>query len=232
MATSNELITAAAIAKLRDDKGKLPMPADSIPPWAKRAISILADGHKESDVYKTLGIKRRDISELIVKNKEFAEAWGDVFQDQVDRLKESVMHRAIKGVKTGIYYQGIRMGYERKPSDALAMFMLKSLDPDTFGDKKTLNVHNKSITVQVRRFDENGVEIMPNQDDRPVNKRSEVEQHAAIATSAVDQVNALESIGTRTQMAEVASQEDLLSLEDLLGPEVMDDDELNDILGE
>lgn len=137
-----------------------PKPKHGMPVWAERAIEVFRETGKVTQVYKkVMGLKRADVAQMLMTNEDFAQAWSDVKEEQIDKLRESMLERATVGVKEPVFYKGKKVAKVRKPSDSLAMFMLKGLDSETFGDKRNISVTNRHIRIDVRRFDEQGVEI-------------------------------------------------------------------------
>lgn len=144
----------------RDEK--LEMSADEIPWWGLRALEVFKETGVEKEVYKHLPfIKRRDIAELALINIDFAYEWDDLRQELVDKLQTAAIKRAVDGVEEPVYYKGEMVGSVTKYSDPLLMFLMKAHAPDLYGDKRTLNVNSKSVSVQIRSFDAYGNEIEP-----------------------------------------------------------------------
>ena len=141
---------------------KLEMSADEIPWWGLRALEVFKETGLEKEVYKHLPfIKRRDIAELALINIDFAYEWDDLRQALVDKLQTAAIKRAVDGVKEPVYYKGEKIGSVKKYSDPLLMFLMKAHAPDLYGDKRTLNVNSKNVSVQIRSFDAYGNEIEP-----------------------------------------------------------------------
>lgn len=141
---------------------KLEMSADEIPWWGLRALEVFKETGLEKEVYKHLPfIKRRDIAELALINIDFAYEWDDLRQELVDKLQTAAIKRAVDGVEEPVYYKGEMVGSVTKYSDPLLMFLMKAHAPDLYGDKRTLNVNSKSVSVQIRSFDAYGNEIEP-----------------------------------------------------------------------
>jgi hypothetical protein len=64
----------------------------------------------------------------------------------VDDLAEEARRRAMDGVTKDIYYQGNAIGQVTEYSDPLLMFLLKSYDKRTFGDRMDHVSTDKSMS--------------------------------------------------------------------------------------
>ncbi|MEM9288335.1 MAG: terminase [Pseudomonadota bacterium] len=94
---------------------------------ANVSASCQLAGVSRSAAYAT---KRRDAV--------FAAAWEEAIQSALDALEVELIRRAIEGTEHVQYYHGKPIGSVRHYSDALAMFLLKSRRPATYGDLKTV----------------------------------------------------------------------------------------------
>lgn len=66
---------------------------------------------------------------------EYREAFAAAKRRSIDALVDSARRRAQQGVRRAVRHKGQIVGYERHYSDVLTIFLLKGLDPETFGDK-------------------------------------------------------------------------------------------------
>lgn len=65
----------------------------------------------------------------------FAERWEEALTEAVDMLEHEAHRRAFKGVDEPVYYKGDEVGYVRKYSDSLTMFLLKAHRPDKYRER-------------------------------------------------------------------------------------------------
>jgi len=70
----------------------------------------------------------------------FATAWSIAEERGTASLEDEAIHRAKVGVSEPVYYKGEIVGYVRKPSDTLLIFMLKARKPDVYKDR--VDVHH------------------------------------------------------------------------------------------
>ena len=70
-----------------------------------------------------------------------------------DRLERSLTERATEGVAEVVYYQGRKIGEQRRYSDTAAIVMLKSLRPHRFVEQLVgLTVSGQEISVRIASF--------------------------------------------------------------------------------
>lgn len=81
------------------------------------------------------GISRSRLYEWRKQDKEFAEAWDEVHEHQVDRLESSMLRRAIEGYERPVFQGGKLVGLEVVHHPQLGIFMLGKLRGDKFGDR-------------------------------------------------------------------------------------------------
>lgn len=79
------------------------------------------------------------LQKLRQTDEEFADQWNLAVDAAADILEDEALRRAKEGVMEPHWHKGEVVGYTRKYSDQLIMFLLKSLRPDKF--RETLNVN-------------------------------------------------------------------------------------------
>ena len=65
----------------------------------------------------------------------FAERWEEAINEAVDMLEAEAHRRAFQGTEEPVFYQGCEVGYVRKYSDPLTMFLLKAHRPDKYRER-------------------------------------------------------------------------------------------------
>ena len=65
----------------------------------------------------------------------FAERWDEAINEAVDMLEAEAHRRAFQGTEEPVFYQGCEVGYVRKYSDPLTMFLLKAHRPDKYRER-------------------------------------------------------------------------------------------------
>lgn len=68
------------------------------------------------------------------QDEEFAAAWREIWETQVDKLEETAMQRAIHGYVRPVYQLGRKVGAERVFAPNLTMFMLSKLKRKQYSD--------------------------------------------------------------------------------------------------
>ena len=85
-------------------------------------------------------IGRATVYEWRDDDPAFATAWSIAEERGTASLEDEAIHRAKVGVSEPVYYKGEIVGYVRKPSDGLLIFMLKARKPDVYKDR--VDVHH------------------------------------------------------------------------------------------
>lgn len=65
----------------------------------------------------------------------FRAAWDGRLRQAVAVLAETAFDRAINGVEVPVFHKGEQIGIRIRHNDRLLMFLLKTLDPETYGPK-------------------------------------------------------------------------------------------------
>ncbi len=85
--------------------------------------------------------------------EQFAEARQEGHEVLADRLERSLTERATKGAVEVVYYQGKKIGQQRRYSDTAAIVMLKSLRPGRFVEQLVgVNVAGQQVIVKIASF--------------------------------------------------------------------------------
>jgi hypothetical protein len=105
-------------------------------PERQRAfIEVLADTGSVGEACMDVGLSRASAYRLRRRHdaQAFAAAWDAARAASVRVLADRCFERAIDGDREPIYRKGQIVGYRRRPSDGLAMFLLRHHDPHTYG---------------------------------------------------------------------------------------------------
>ncbi len=85
--------------------------------------------------------------------EQFAEARQEGHEVLADRLERCLTERATEGVAETVFYQGKKIGEQRRYSDTAAIVMLKSLRPGRFVEQLVgVNVAGQQVIVKVASF--------------------------------------------------------------------------------
>lgn len=85
-------------------------------------------------------------------DEEFSTQWDLALDAAADDLEDEVIRRAKEGVLEPHYHKGAVVGFTKKYSDQLAMFMLKALRPDKY---------RETVTVDATLKGKLGIAIIP-----------------------------------------------------------------------
>lgn len=73
-------------------------------------------------------------------DKAFSDAWDEAIAAGVEDLEEEVRRRAFKGVNEPVFQGGKKVGYIRRYSDRLLMFLVKRHKPE-YREQSTYDVN-------------------------------------------------------------------------------------------
>ena len=99
-------------------------------------LDALANSGSVSVAAEAAGISRTAVYNL--RNREgadgetFRSAWDDRLKQAVAVLAETAFQRAVHGVEEPVFYKGEQCGTRMRYNDRLLIFLLKTLDPDTY----------------------------------------------------------------------------------------------------
>jgi hypothetical protein len=75
---------------------------------------------------------------------EFRKAWESAIEASCDDIEEALKKRAVRGYLKPIYWQGKRVGFERKFDTTAAMFLLRGRRKKIFGDARSIVTINNA----------------------------------------------------------------------------------------
>lgn len=101
--------------------------------------ALIQAGGNVSTACDEAGLDRRKAYEWRSNDVEFAAKWDDALNQGLDALEGEARRRAFEGVEEPVFYKGEVVGYIRKYSDSLIMFMLKAYRPQ-FRDRVAIDV--------------------------------------------------------------------------------------------
>jgi hypothetical protein len=86
---------------------------------------------------ETCNLARRTLYDLRTTDEQFAQAWEDAMSMAADYLEAEARRRAVEGWEEPVYYQGDEVGYVRKYSDTLLIFLLKGANPEKYRERSS-----------------------------------------------------------------------------------------------
>lgn len=112
-----------------------------------------------SEAARRVNLSRRHAYKLKQDDPDFRQAWQDALDAAVDTLEMEARRRAIEGYEKPIFYQGKKIGVERKYSDGLLTFLLRAHRPSVYredlGDKSSterMDIHDlQSLRTELSR---------------------------------------------------------------------------------
>lgn len=110
------------------------------------------------------GINRATHYNWLAADPAYADAYAQAQEQAADVIDAELRRRAIQGDKQAVRYQGRIVGYERRKSDVLLMFLLKGLRPHKFRDNYNPGINvaaggHLKISFNIPRPDGNGLQV-------------------------------------------------------------------------
>jgi hypothetical protein len=106
--------------------------------WPKRFLAALERCGCVTTACRVVQKGRRTAYDLRDKDPEFAAAWDEIVDRELDQLEASAMKRAQRG------------GLKRRFSDTLTIFMLRQRRPDKWARAEKLKLdHGGDVTFQI-----------------------------------------------------------------------------------
>lgn len=102
---------------------------------------------------KAVNIDRKSHYLWLETDEEYAERWEDAQEQYTEKLEREAGRRAVEGQDVGVYFQGQKVGVEKRPSDILLMFLLKARKPIYRDRTEITGANGGPLTVQAMRPD-------------------------------------------------------------------------------
>jgi hypothetical protein len=93
----------------------------------------------------------RNTLRALRRNPEIEARICDALETFREKCEKSIDKRAFEGVDEPIYFEGEVVGHKKKYSDALAMFRLRGLAPETYSEKHQ-HVHEGEVQHTVKVY--------------------------------------------------------------------------------
>ena len=130
--------------------GSMGAPYKITPKRQQTFLDVLSETGNITEACKAIKVSRMSLYRFRKKNKKFAEAWEEAEYRGVDALIEEARRRAHDGVDEPHFYQDQIVGYVRKYSDTLLIFLIKAKRPE-YRDTYQMNMDG-TLTVKIVKF--------------------------------------------------------------------------------
>ncbi len=118
--------------------------------WPPRFLAALEQCGCVTTACKVVNKGRRTAYDLRDKDPEFAAAWDEIVDRELDQLEASAMKRAQRGWLEPVFHEGKVAGLKRRFSDTLTIFMLRQRRPDRWARAEKLKLdHGGDVTFQI-----------------------------------------------------------------------------------
>jgi len=118
--------------------------------WTESFLAALAASGNVSDAARRSHVDRGTVYERRDKDPEFKAAWNEALEAATEALELEARRRAHDGTVKPVFYKGSRCDgdHVREYSDALMMFLLRSLKPLKYREN-VKHEHEGDLTIRV-----------------------------------------------------------------------------------
>ena len=103
-------------------------------------IAELAKGNTVAHSAEVVAGTRERFYQLKREDDGFAAAWAEAEAAGTEVLEQEAKRRAVEGWEEPVYQGGVLVGFVRKHSDTLLIFLLKGRRPDTYRDNQAITL--------------------------------------------------------------------------------------------
>jgi hypothetical protein len=117
-------------------------------------LELLSQTGIVSTATKALNLDRMQIYKMRNSDPEFRAAWDHALEQAAETLEAEARRRALEGVEEPVWYQGAQVGYTKRYSDILLMFLLKGNNPEKFKERSSNELTGAGgapLTVEITR---------------------------------------------------------------------------------
>ena len=111
----------------------------------KQFLQILERTGNVTRAAGELGVGMKTVYSLAEKDAYFKEALEIAKARYLGKLEDAAYHRAVEGVEEDVWFQGQKVGTQKKYSDKLLETMLKASDPNRYSTKVQNQTNNTLI---------------------------------------------------------------------------------------
>ena len=117
--------------------------------WKPTFLKVLQATCNVTEAASRAGVSRARVYKLRETSTKFRAQWKESEAIATDILAMEVRRRAMTGVKEPVYYLGKVVGHIQKPSDTLAIFLLKAHRPEMYRDNFSID-HKGAVDVNLK----------------------------------------------------------------------------------
>lgn len=122
-------------------------------------IAALSAGSTVSDAAKAAKLCKDTVYRWRKTDPDFSAAWDDAYVQGGDLLAKEAYRRAHDGVEEPVFHHGKVVGYVRKYSDTLLMFLLKAREPERYCDRARAAAILRRSAEQSAKLNENDMTV-------------------------------------------------------------------------
>lgn len=109
-------------------------------------LEAIATGSEDSEAAEYAGLTLSTVYKHRRANEEFRAAYKIARENRIEVYRREAVRRATEGTLRPVFHRGEQVGTIREFSDRLLEVLLKAEDPDTFGDRKVVEIAVSPMT--------------------------------------------------------------------------------------
>lgn len=109
-------------------------------------LEAIASGSEDKDAAEYAGVTLNGVRDRQRNDPKFNHAYRIAREARIETYRAEMRRRAVEGTVRPVFYRGEQVGGVREYSDRLLEVLAKAEDPDTFGDRKVIEVAVSPMT--------------------------------------------------------------------------------------
>jgi hypothetical protein len=116
----------------------------------------LSEGMMVGEACEAAGVSRSVAYRWRKHDPDFCRKWDEAVDIGTGLIEDELFRRTVHGVDEPVFYQGEIVGYTKRRSDALMMFLLRARRPQVYHERTTVEQH---VTVSDMSVSEKAARI-------------------------------------------------------------------------
>ncbi|HLH24832.1 MAG TPA: terminase [Chloroflexota bacterium] len=116
--------------------------------WKQQFLAAFRRHGNVTRAATAAGVERTTAYKWRESDARFAAQWADAELEATEHLEGAAHDRAVEGVREPVFWHGEEVGYIRKYSDRLLIFLLKARAPQKYRDNVHAE-HDGELTIKV-----------------------------------------------------------------------------------
>jgi len=116
-------------------------------------LKMLSEGYSVQGACLELNVSRSNMYKWYREDEKFRKEWDEAVEASIDLMEQEAFRRAVKGTREPVVSAGQVVTYQRRYSDGLLQFLMKSRRKHVYGDVSQVDLNaNVSFTGAAERL--------------------------------------------------------------------------------